>query len=33
MENGAEIKDASTLWGKGIFETTKILKEKSGSQL
>ena len=32
-ENGAEIKDASSLWGKGIFETSKILKEKSGSQL
>ncbi len=32
-DNGAEIKDASSLWGKGIFETTKILKEKSGSQL
>jgi len=32
-ENKAEIKDASYLWGKGIFETSKILKEKSGSQL
>ena len=32
-ENGAEIKDASNLWGKGIFETSKILKEKSGSPL
>jgi len=32
-ENKAEIKDASDLWGKGIFETSKILKEKSGSQL
>ncbi len=32
-ENGAEIKDASSLWGKGIFETSKVLKEKSGSQL
>ena len=32
-ENGVEIKDASSLWGKGIFETSKILKEKSGSQL
>ena len=32
-ENGAEIKDASHLWGKGIFETHKMLKEKSGSQL
>jgi aldehyde:ferredoxin oxidoreductase len=32
-ENKAEIKDASDLWGKGIFETAKILKEKSGSQL
>ncbi len=31
--NKAEIKDASDLWGKGIFETSKILKEKSGSQL
>jgi len=32
-EDGAEIKDASSLWGKGIFETSKVLKEKSGSQL
>ncbi|MHA1508353.1 MAG: aldehyde ferredoxin oxidoreductase N-terminal domain-containing protein, partial [Promethearchaeota archaeon] len=32
-ENKAEIKDASDLWGMGIFETSKILKEKSGSQL
>jgi len=32
-ENGVEIKDASDLWGKGIFETSKILKEKSGSPL
>ncbi len=32
-ENKAEIKDASDLWGRGIFETSKILKEKSGSQL
>ncbi|GAH33539.1 unnamed protein product, partial [marine sediment metagenome] len=32
-EKGVEIKDASRLWGKGIFETSKILKEKSGSQL
>ena len=26
-ENGAAIKDATSLWGKGIFETAKILKE------
>jgi len=32
-ETGAEIKDASDLWGKGIFETSKLLKEKSGSPL
>ncbi len=32
-ENGAEIKDASDLWGKNIFETSKILKEQSGSNL
>ena len=32
-ENKAELKDASDLWGKGIFETSKILKEKSGSPL
>ncbi|NHJ20026.1 MAG: aldehyde ferredoxin oxidoreductase [Candidatus Lokiarchaeota archaeon] len=32
-ENGAEIKDASNLWGKGIFETSAILKENSGSPL
>ncbi len=30
-ENGAEIKDASSLWGKNILETSKILKEQSGS--
>jgi aldehyde:ferredoxin oxidoreductase len=29
----AEIKDASSLWNKGIYETSKILKEKSGSEL
>lgn len=29
----AEIKDASFIWGKGTFETTQILKEKSGSNL
>ena len=29
----AEIRDASDLWGKGIFETSKILKESSGSDL
>ena len=32
-ENGAVIKDASFLWGKGTFETSKILKEQSGSDL
>ncbi|MBY8987127.1 MAG: aldehyde ferredoxin oxidoreductase family protein [Candidatus Lokiarchaeota archaeon] len=32
-EDGAEIKDASNLWGRGIFETAKILKEISGSPL
>jgi aldehyde:ferredoxin oxidoreductase len=32
-ENGGEIKDASYLWGKGIFETSKILKDNSGSPL
>lgn len=32
-EKGSEIKDASHLWGKGIFETSKILKEESGSNL
>jgi len=32
-ENGAEIKDATSLWGKGIFETAKLLKEESGSEL
>jgi aldehyde:ferredoxin oxidoreductase len=32
-DNGANIKDASTLWGKGIIETSKILKEQSGSNL
>ncbi len=32
-ENNAEIKDASDLWGKDIFEASKILKEQSGSNL
>lgn len=32
-EDGTEIKDASSLWGKGTFETTKLLKEESGSEL
>ncbi len=32
-ENEIKLKDASFLWGKGIFETSKILKEKSGSEL
>ena len=32
-ENGSEIKDATFLWGKGIFETTKLLKEDAGSDL
>jgi aldehyde:ferredoxin oxidoreductase len=30
-EEGTEIKDASFIWGKGILETSKILKQKSGS--
>ena len=32
-DNGAVLKDASSLWGKGIFETAKTLKEKLGSPL
>lgn len=32
-ENEAKIKDGSSLWGKGIKETSKILKEQSGSAL
>ncbi|NVM19283.1 MAG: aldehyde ferredoxin oxidoreductase family protein [Candidatus Lokiarchaeota archaeon] len=32
-ENGTKIKDATFLWGKGILETSKILKEQSGSNL
>ncbi|MFX1591589.1 MAG: aldehyde ferredoxin oxidoreductase family protein [Promethearchaeota archaeon] len=32
-ENEAKIKDASFLWGKGILETSKTLKEQSGSNL
>ncbi len=32
-ENKAKIKDASSLWGKGITETSKTLKELSGSAL
>ncbi|MFX0003102.1 MAG: aldehyde ferredoxin oxidoreductase family protein [Promethearchaeota archaeon] len=29
-DSGAKIKDASMLWGKGIFETSKILKKRIG---
>lgn len=32
-ENEAKIKDASSLWGIGINETSNILKEQSGSNL
>jgi len=32
-ENAAEIKDASDIWGKDIFEASKSLKERSGSNL
>ena len=32
-ENDAKIKDASSLWGKGINETSKILKEQSEALL
>jgi len=32
-ETNIQIKDASFLWGKGIIETSKILKEQSGSLL
>jgi aldehyde:ferredoxin oxidoreductase len=32
-ENLSKIKDASSLWGKGILETSKVLKEQSGSPL
>jgi len=32
-ENRTKIRDASFLWGKGILETSKILKEQSGSPL
>jgi len=32
-ENGTKIKDATFLWGKGIFEVSKLLKEQSGSTL
>ncbi|MFX1463885.1 MAG: aldehyde ferredoxin oxidoreductase family protein [Promethearchaeota archaeon] len=32
-ENDAEIKDASNLWGKDIFKTSKILKEQAESNL
>ncbi|MFW9973622.1 MAG: aldehyde ferredoxin oxidoreductase family protein, partial [Candidatus Odinarchaeota archaeon] len=32
-ENRAEIRDASFLWGKGIIEASKILKEQSSSHL
>lgn len=31
--NDAQIKDASSLWGKGIFETSKILKNRLGSDM
>lgn len=30
-ENNVSIKDATPIWGKGIFETSKILKEKLGA--
>jgi aldehyde:ferredoxin oxidoreductase len=32
-DNNTEIKDASFLWGKGILDSSKILKEQSGSPL
>jgi len=32
-EQGAELKDATHLWGKGTLETHEILKEESGSNL
>ncbi len=32
-EDGPKIQDASFLWGKGVFETSTILKEKYGSDL
>jgi aldehyde:ferredoxin oxidoreductase len=32
-EDDVKIKDATTLWGKGIIETSKILKEILGSEL
>jgi len=32
-EDKVELKDASFLWGKGTIETSKLLKEKSGSEL
>lgn len=32
-EDKIELKDASFLWGKGTIETSKILKEKLGSEL
>jgi len=32
-ENNAEIKDASSLWGKDIDQASKILKDQSGSNL
>jgi aldehyde:ferredoxin oxidoreductase len=32
-DNGTSIKNASSLWGKGITETSQILKEQSGSNL
>jgi aldehyde:ferredoxin oxidoreductase len=31
-DNDVKIKDATMLWGKGIFETSKILKESLGSE-
>jgi len=32
-EDDVKIKDATLMWGKGIFETSKILKENLGSEL
>ncbi|MFX0196365.1 MAG: aldehyde ferredoxin oxidoreductase family protein [Candidatus Hodarchaeota archaeon] len=31
-EGKAELKDASHLWGKGVFETTRLIKEELGNE-
>lgn len=32
MDKGAKIKNAKDLWGKNIFDTTRILKKRVGGK-